>query len=98
MRAMVAWATDGLQADLSLLIDIPVEVAQRRLAETAPDRLERLGPEFAQRVREGFLAQATGDPDRWVVIDGATDVVSLTAHIVEVVRQRLGDPSDAGGA
>ena len=98
LRAMVAWATDGLQADLSLLIDIPVEVAQRRLAETAPDRLERLGPEFAQRVREGFLAQAAGDPDRWVVIDGVTDVVSLTAHIVEVVRQRLGDPSDAGGA
>jgi dTMP kinase len=96
LRSLVEWATDGLQPDLSLLIDVPVEVAQRRLAETAPDRLERLGPEFARRVRDGFLAQAAADPDRWVVIDGATDAVLLTAHIVEVVRQRLGEPNSTG--
>jgi dTMP kinase len=98
LRGMVAWATDGLSPDLSLLIDVPVEVAQHRLAETAPDRLERLGPEFARRVRDGFLAEAAGDPARWVVIDGATDAVSLTARIVDVVRARLGEPAGPGGA
>ena len=98
LRNMVAWATDGLSPDLSLLIDVPVEVAQHRLAETAPDRLERLGPEFARRVRDGFLAEAAADPDRWVVIDGATDAVSLTARIVQVVRERLGEPAGPGGA
>jgi dTMP kinase len=98
LRRMVEWTTDGLAPDLSLLIDVPVEVAQRRLAETSPDRLERLGPEFAQRVRDGFLSQADADPDHWVVIDGATDVVSLTARIVEVVQQRLGDPERPAGA
>jgi dTMP kinase len=92
LRALVAWATGGLAADLSVLVDVPVEVAAARLA-AAPcgaDRLERLGPEFAARVRDGFLAQADADPNRWVVVDGTEDAASLTARIVAVVRERLG--------
>jgi dTMP kinase len=89
---LVAWATDGLVPDLSVLIDVPVEVAQARVTQTNPDRLERLGPAFAQRVRDGFLALAAGDPEHWVVMDGTMPVGELTTRIVEVVRQRLGDP------
>jgi dTMP kinase len=92
LRDLVEWTTDGLWADLSILIDVPVELAQERLAASAPDRLERLGPEFAQRVRDGFLAQASGAPVQWVVIDGNADELSLTTRIVEVVRERLGQP------
>ena len=55
------------------------------------DRLERLGPDFAARVREGFLAQAAADPERWLVVDGTLEVAALTAHIVASVRERLGD-------
>jgi dTMP kinase len=89
---LVAWATDGLVPDLSVLIDVPVEVAQARVAQSTPDRLERLGPAFAQRVRDGFVALAAEDPAHWVVMDGTVPVAELTARIVEVVRQRLGDP------
>ena len=53
--------------------------------------MERLGPEFAARVRDGFLAQAAADPGRWIVVDGETEVEQLTAHIVASVRERLGD-------
>ncbi len=98
LRELIEWTTDGLWADLSILVDVPVELAQARLAASAPDRLERLGPEFAQRVRDGFLAQANSDPARWVVIDGNTDEVSLTTRIVEVVRERLGRPEVTGEA
>ena len=98
LKGMVEWATDGLQPDLSLLIDVPVPVAQQRLATFAPDRLERLGPDFAQRVRDGFLAQAADHPDQWAVIDGDTNVVSLTARIVDVVHERLGYPKEPGAA
>jgi dTMP kinase len=97
LQGMVTWATAGLVPDLSVLIDVPVEVAQARLAQSAPDRLERLGPEFAQRVRDGFLALAAGDGHHWVVVDGTVPVVELTARIVEVVRQRFGDPSGMVG-
>jgi dTMP kinase len=89
---LVAWATDGLVPDLSVLVDVPVEVAQARLAQSNPDRLERLGPAFAQRVRDGFVALAAEDPEHWVVVDGTVPVAELTTRIVEVVGQRLGDP------
>jgi dTMP kinase len=96
LHRLVRWAADGVDADLSILVDVPVAVAQARLAETAPDRLERLGPTFAQRVRDGFLAQAAADPAHWVVVDGTADVAALTAHIVAIVRERLGDPGETG--
>jgi len=99
LDALVWWATDGLAADLSVLVDVDVEVAAARLAAEGrgdADRMERLGPEFAGRVREGFLAQAAADPARWVVVDGGADVATLTAHIVASVRERLGDAPAAG--
>lgn len=92
LRRVVDWATAGLVADLSILVDVPVTVAQARLAETAPDRLERLGPAFAQLVRDGFLALAAEDPAHWAVVDGTTDPSTLTAHIVSIVHERVGHP------
>ena len=69
-----------------------MEVAAARLAAGpgGADRMERLGEEFAARVRDGFLAQAADDPAHWVVVDGAHAVAEVTAHIVEAVQERLG--------
>jgi len=94
LDGLVRWATGGLAADLSILVDVGVDVAAERLAaqgRRGADRMERLGPDFAARVREGFLAQAAQDPDRWLVVDGTAEVAALTAHIVASVRERLGD-------
>ncbi len=94
LDGLVRWATGGLAADLSILVDVSVDVAADRLAaqgRRGADRMERLGPDFAARVREGFLTQAALDPDRWLVVDGTLEVAALTAHIVACVRQRLGD-------
>jgi len=101
LARLVAWASAGVSADLSVLVDVEVEVAAARLAavtgaQGAPDRLEVLGPEFAARVRRGFLAQAEAEPERWVVVDGTEEVAALTARLVAVVRERLGDPAAAG--
>jgi dTMP kinase len=94
LRDLIDWATGGLAPDLSILVDIPVEVAQARLAHSAPDRLERLGPAFAQRVRDGFLALAADDPARWIVLDGTGDASSVTARMVDLVHERLGRPGE----
>jgi len=94
---MVDWATAGLAPDLSILVDVPVEVAQLRLAASAPDRLERLGPAFAHAVREGFLALAAADPAHWVVVDGTADRTALSAHILAIVHERVGEPTGPGG-
>ncbi|MGO8825183.1 MAG: dTMP kinase [Acidimicrobiales bacterium] len=96
---LVAWAAAGLLADLSVLVDVTVEVATARLAaggRAGADRLERLGPDFAARVRQGFLAQATEDPARWLVVDGSADVETVAAHIVASVRERFGDAPAPG--
>ncbi len=94
LATLVRFATGGLAADLSILVDVEVEVAAARLAELgAADRLERLGPQFAARVREGFLTLAVADPEHWVVVDGTEDTATLTAHIVAAVRARLGEPT-----
>jgi dTMP kinase len=99
LAELVSWAAGGLGADLSILVDVSVEVATARLATSGgrrADRMERLGPEFAARVREGFLAQAAADPERWLVVDGNAAIEALTAHIVASVRERLGDAPAAG--
>lgn len=94
LAEVVAWATAGIEADLSVFVDVPVEVAASR--RRGADRLERLGPEFAARVREGFAAQAAADPGRWIVVDGTREVDAITAHIVEAVRTRLGPEPEHG--
>jgi dTMP kinase len=101
LRSLVEWATDGVAADLSVLVDVPVEVAAARLAAGPGgaerlDRMERLGPAFAARVREGFHAQAAADPDHWLVVDGEAAIADLAAHIVASVRARFDDTPTPG--
>ena len=96
LARLVDWATAGLAPDLSILVDVPVDVAQRRLARSAPDRLERLGPAFAQLVRQGFVALAAADPAHWVVVDGTSDRTALSARILALVHERVGEPAGQG--
>lgn len=58
VRAMNAWATGGLVPDLYLVLDLPVEEGLRRqdAGGKDPDRIERDGAAFLERVRAGYLA------------------------------------------
>jgi dTMP kinase len=92
LARLSAWASGRLAADLSVLVDVSVETATVRLAGSrgGADRMERLGAEFAARVRRGFLAQAAEDPAHWVIIDGSGSIEAVTAQVVEAVDERLG--------
>jgi dTMP kinase len=96
LAPLVAWAAGRVSADLSVLVDVTPEAAAARLGRRhrrgGSDRLERLGLDFATRVREGFLAQAEADPAHWAVVDGTAEIPALSARILQVVRQRLGEP------
>lgn len=101
LRQLVTWATGGLEADLSILVDVSLEVARQRLGGSGPDRpgpdrLERLDADFHERVRHGFVALARSDPDRWAVVDGAEPPEVVARQIAGVVAERLGTPD--GGA
>ena len=89
---VVAFATDGLGADLSVLLDVPSEVAHRRVGAGRPDRMERLDARFRERVAEGYRSLARSDPDGWVVVDGTGAVEVVAGAVADAVSQRLGRP------
>ncbi len=72
-----AFGTGGLEPDLTLVFDLPVELARAR-GKSDADRMESRGVDYMQRVRTGFLAEAARRPDRVTVIDAAPaeDVVA----------------------
>jgi len=78
-------ATGGLMPELTIVLDVPAEVAATRLSDT-PDRMERQGDEFHRRVRDGFLAEARRDPERCVVVDATPGVEHVQQEIRRVLR------------
>jgi dTMP kinase len=92
LRALVEWATEGLEPDLSILVDLDVDVARGRLGGAA-DRLEGLDGGFHERVREGYLAIAGADGRRWAVVDGSGTVDEVAASAAQAVGDRLGSPA-----
>ncbi len=85
------WATEGLVADLTVLLDVPVDVGLARMrGRAAADRLEAESLAFHERVRQAFLALAADDPARYLVLDGRSDAEMLAARIAERVQAALG--------
>jgi dTMP kinase len=82
---------EGLQPDLTLILDLPVEAGLARAgARSAADRYEKLGADFHARIRAGFADIARREPTRCVVLDAARDAEAVYAAIAETLRQRLG--------
>lgn len=85
------WATENLVPDLTILLDLDPAEARVRLdaEEKAFDRLESEKQDFHARVRAGFLALATAEPARWLVLNAADDRDSIAAAIRERVNHLL---------
>ncbi len=92
LEVLVHWATGGLEADLSVLVDLDLAEARRRLGASGHDRLERLGDAFHQRVGQGFRSLAAAHPDHWVVVDGGGSEDEVAAAVLTSVTDRLGRP------
>jgi dTMP kinase len=81
-------ATGGLRPDLTLIVDVPPEVARARVGP-ARDRIEDRGEAYRERVREGFLRAAASDPAAVVVVDGSGDADSVAARLQTEVAHAL---------
>jgi dTMP kinase len=64
--------TGGLEPDLTLVFDLPLDIAQARRKQDA-DRMENRGEEFFQAVKRGFVFEAGRRPDRYRIIDTTPD-------------------------
>jgi dTMP kinase len=89
LRALASLATGGLEPDLTVLFDLPIEDGLRRKGSDV-NRFE-IGAdlEFHRRVRIGFLVLAAESPERFVVIDADRAADDITADIVAEIRLRL---------
>lgn len=90
-------ASQGLTPDLTLLLDCPAEIGLRRASQRISakkpalreDRFERESLAFHQRVREGYLQIARGDPDRVRVIDASVEESEIHRTVCDIVEARL---------
>lgn len=90
LRTIIAIATRGLQPDRTILLDLPIDTSLDRLTTRGAENFfDRMGPEFRQRVREGFVALAAEEPHRWVVVDGTQSVEAVARYIWSGVESML---------
>lgn len=83
-----ALATAGLDADLTVLLDVSLDVASTRRSRPL-DAIESQGDGFHERVRGGFLELARSEP-QWVVVNGEGSVSHVADEIRAIVAARLG--------
>lgn len=88
------WATEGLEPDLTVVLDVdPVVSAQRRAARdggAAGDRIESADVAFHTALREAFLDRAAAAPDRYLVLDGTAAVESIHQAVRDHIEPMLG--------
>jgi dTMP kinase len=86
LRGLQQFATGGRWPDLTVLLDIPVEVGLARKQRDEQTRFEAaFDVAFHRRVREGFLALAAAEPDRFVIVDATAPVDAVVAATLEAI-------------
>ena len=87
LEQLERWVQEDLQPDLTLLFDIPVEVARQRLLNNARpgnaslDRFEQEKSDFFERVRQAYLARSKKFPQRFAVIDASQSPDEVKANL-----------------
>jgi len=90
LKMVVEFATGGLKPDLTLLLDVDVEVGLRRRAKGGEwNRLDAYELAFHQRVRQGYHEMSRLEPARWAVVDAGLPIEEVQQAIREIVLERL---------
>jgi dTMP kinase len=90
VRALIKYATGGLTPDLTVLLDVDVEVGLKRKKKGDEwNRMDAYTVEFHQRVRKGYLAMVDMEPGRWVVVDAGQGWKEVQQDLRKVFLERL---------
>jgi dTMP kinase len=89
LRSLAAVATGGLHPDLTLYLDVPVEIGLSRIAQRGGvDRLESELREFHERVRDGYQALIAAEPERFVRLEGTGAAEAVAERVRTAVEAR----------
>jgi dTMP kinase len=93
LNAMQRVTIGDLKPDLTIILDIPVEVGMQRAAirrgTGAPDRFEAEDLRFHQELRDAYRQIAADEPQRCVLIDANADAGTVAAKVWATVRDRF---------
>lgn len=91
VRALVKYATGGLTPDLTILLDLDVEVGLKRKTQNEVEwnRMDAYTVEFHRRVRAGYLEMVKAELQRWVVVNSEQAWESVQAELRKVILEKL---------
>lgn len=85
------WVQGDFRPDLTLLLDVPLEVSMARVNQTREkDRFEQEKAEFFNRVREVYLQRANKQPERYAVIDSSQSLEEVKNQIETALDSHFG--------
>ena len=90
VRALVKYATGGLTPDLTILLDLDVEIGlKRKKKDNEWNRLDAYTVEFHQRVRAGYLEMVKQEPKRWLILDAGKKWDEVQERLRKIILDRL---------
>lgn len=90
LRQMLDFATDHLRPDLTLFLDLEVEIGLARKKKGVEwNRLDAYALAFHQRVREGYHQLIAEEPERWVRVDATQDIDNVQAALRKTILKKL---------
>ena len=90
VRGLVKYATGGLVPDLTVLLDLDVEVGLKRKKKGDEwNRMDAYTVEFHRRVRNGYHEMVKAEANRWMVVDAEQKWESVQEELRRVVEARL---------
>jgi len=88
---LAQWTLNGLEPDLTLLFDLPVELGQQRVLSRnqGVDRFEQEKVDFFEKVRQCYLQRAQQDPQRIKIIDASQSIADIELQITRILQPLL---------
>ncbi|VTS03481.1 dTMP kinase [Tuwongella immobilis] len=83
-----SFSTHGMNPDHIFLLDLPSDQAHQRLVRPH-DRMEAKGSTFRERVRQGFLREASRRPDQITIVDASAEIDVVFANLQQLIRPFL---------
>ncbi len=98
IRLIENWVLNGLLPDLTILLDLPVELSlsrtKTREQSKDQDRFELQDHQFKNKVREAYIDRARKNPERIRIVDASAEINVVKLAISEIVEVLVDEVND----